>query len=79
MSELIKDVMRLAADTRENTSSMLADVLAGRETEIDFINGHIVQMGNRVGIDVRENEMVVQKIKALRERRWFSGNIDSYL
>jgi 2-dehydropantoate 2-reductase len=57
--------MRLAKDTGRNTSSMLADVLAGRETEIDFINGQIVKMGKGVGIDVPQNEYIVQRINGL--------------
>jgi len=65
VSELAQDVMRLAADTGRNTSSMLADVLAGRETEIDFINGQIIKMGKSVRLDVLENELVVQRIKEL--------------
>jgi 2-dehydropantoate 2-reductase len=65
VSRLSEDVMRLAKDSGRNTSSMLADVLAGRETEIDFINGQIVKMGKRMGLDVRENELVVQRIKDL--------------
>jgi len=65
VSELSQDVMRLAKDTGRNTSSMLADVHAGRETEIDFINGQIVKMGKGVGIDVPQNEYIVQRINGL--------------
>ena len=65
VSRLSEEVMRLAKDSGSNTSSMLADVLAGRETEIDFINGQIVRMGKNMGVDVHENELVVQRIKEL--------------
>ena len=63
ISRLSEDVMKLARDTAGNTSSMLADVLAGRETEIDFINGQIVKMGKSVEVHVPENELVVRRIK----------------
>jgi 2-dehydropantoate 2-reductase len=59
--------MKLAKDTGGNTSSMLADVLAGRETEIDFINGQIVKMGEAMGFGVPQNEYVVQRIKELNK------------
>jgi 2-dehydropantoate 2-reductase len=45
---------------------MLADVRAGRETEIDFINGYIVAMGRAVGVDVSVNEDIVRQVKALQ-------------
>src|SRR5579859_6261520 len=48
-------VMQLAGDTGGNVSSMLADVRAGRETEVDFINGCIVRMGQEAGVDVPAN------------------------
>ena len=66
VSRLAEDVVQLAHDTGGNTSSMLADVRAGRETEIDYINGYIVEMGHNAGIEViPENEMVVKKVREL--------------
>lgn len=66
VSRLAEDVLQLALDTGGNTSSMLADVRAGRETEIDYINGYIVEMGHNAGIEViPENEMVVKKVREL--------------
>lgn len=66
VSRLEEDVVQLAHDTGRNTSSMLADVRAGRETEIDYINGYIVEMGHNAGIEVvAENEMVIKKVREL--------------
>jgi 2-dehydropantoate 2-reductase len=42
---------------------MLADVRANRDTEIDFINGYIIKMGHKAGVEVIENEAVVRRIK----------------
>jgi 2-dehydropantoate 2-reductase len=67
VSALKEEVMELAKETGRNTSSMLADVLSGRDTEIDFINGYIVKMGEGLGIDVDENRQVVRKIKELNK------------
>jgi len=43
--------------------SMLQDVEAGRETEIDFLNGAIVAFGERHGVDAPMNRALTQLIK----------------
>jgi len=68
VSRLGEDVAKLAANTGSNTSSMLADIINGKTTEIDFINGYIIKMGQRAGLDVSQNEMVVQKVKESKDR-----------
>ena len=55
----------IAKSTASNTSSMRADVNAGRKTEIDFINGYLVQCGQRHGIATPVNQMLVQRVQAL--------------
>ncbi len=53
------DFVRAVAEaTRVDRSSMLEDVLAGRRTEIDAINGAIVRLGERHGVDVTANRVV---------------------
>ncbi len=53
------DFVRAVAEaTRSDRSSMLEDVLAGRRTEIDSINGAIVRLGERHGVDVTANRVV---------------------
>jgi len=56
-------VLDLAKRTAENTSSMLQDVRAGRQTEIDYINGYIIERGKELGIECKNNEKVVKMIK----------------
>jgi 2-dehydropantoate 2-reductase len=46
---------------------MLQDVLAGRRTEIDWINGAIVRLGSRHGIPTPCNRVLVELVHA-RER-----------
>jgi len=43
--------------------SMLQDVEAGRETEIDFLNGAIVAFGQRHGVDAPLNRALTQLVK----------------
>jgi len=45
-----------------NRSSMLQDIMRGRRTEIDFINGKIVELGRRHGIPTPVNETLTQLI-----------------
>ena len=57
----IHDVLRNAVGAK---SSMLQDVEAKRQTEIDVINGAIVRMGALAGIPTLINEQMVSLIKA---------------
>lgn len=53
--------------TATNVSSMLADVLRKRRTEIDFINGVIVRQGQESGIPVPVNSLLVNLVKTIEE------------
>jgi len=60
--ERIVEICRLTA---ANTSSMLADIQAGRPTEVDAINGGIVRIAGRLGMRAPMNEAAVAWITAL--------------
>jgi 2-dehydropantoate 2-reductase len=49
--------------------SMLQDVEAGRETEIDFLNGAIVAFGRRYGVDAPLNRALTALVKGIEEAR----------
>ena len=61
-----ENVLSVAKATGENYSSMHQDVAHGRQTEIDAINGYIVDMATKKGIPVPENTLLVERIKALK-------------
>jgi 2-dehydropantoate 2-reductase len=42
---------------------MLADARAGRQTEIDYINGWIVKRGEEIGVRCLMNYMLMQIVK----------------
>jgi 2-dehydropantoate 2-reductase len=51
--------------TAANISSMLADVLKRKRTEIDFINGVIVRQGQELGISVPVNSVLLDLVKTI--------------
>lgn len=51
--------------TAKNISSMLQDVTNKRRTEIDAINGALVVLGKKLGIDTPENSLLSAQIKQL--------------
>ena len=44
-------------------SSMADDLAAGRKTEIDYINGELVKLAERLGLDAPVNRKVVELIR----------------
>ncbi len=63
--ELQKSVQEVAQATEKNCSSMRCDVLANRQTEIDYINGYIHRLGIKHNIATPENTKVWQQVKGL--------------
>lgn len=61
MSSIVMDVI---AKTAENKSSMLQDVQTLKDSEIDYINGHIVRLGEKHRVGVLHNKMVVEMVKS---------------
>jgi 2-dehydropantoate 2-reductase len=53
----------------DHKPSMLQDVEAGRETEIDFLNGAIVAFGEQHGVDAPLNRALTALIKGIEEVR----------
>jgi len=53
----------------KHRASMLQDVLAKRQTEVDFMNGAIVQWGEKAGVPTPLNRAVWELIKGL-EHAW---------
>lgn len=65
LATLQEQVQQVIKATAANFSSMHQDVKLKRRTEIDAINGFIVEAANKKGIDVPVNAFLYRKIKAL--------------
>ncbi len=73
-SDPVDTMLEIAGKTRDNYSSMLQDVMRGSETEIDYINGAIVQYGEKLKISTPINRFLVLAVRGLSEwRRSQSG------
>lgn len=60
---LFETAIKVAQRTANNTSSMLADVRAGRRTEIDYINGYLCKTAAQAGIPTPVNDWLTQTIQ----------------
>jgi 2-dehydropantoate 2-reductase len=52
----------------DNLSSMYQDILKGRKTEIDYLNGAVVELGKKYNIKCPVNESLVAMIKFLENK-----------
>ncbi|TFF98253.1 MAG: 2-dehydropantoate 2-reductase [Promethearchaeota archaeon] len=63
-------MFEVARKTKDNVNSMLQDILKGKQTEIDFINGKIVQYAEKMEVSVPINKSLTYLVKGL-ERSTF--------
>jgi 2-dehydropantoate 2-reductase len=73
LDDPVERVYAVAEATAANRSSMLQDVERGRRTEIDALNGAIVELGRRVGVETPVNETLVAAVKGLELARMRAG------
>ncbi|MBS3131298.1 2-dehydropantoate 2-reductase [Candidatus Woesearchaeota archaeon] len=60
--ETYKWVMKVIMDSAANISSMHQDILMKRKTEISFLNGKVVELAKKHGIEAPVNEALVRMI-----------------
>jgi 2-dehydropantoate 2-reductase len=70
LSPVTVEEVDAAAASYSNLSSMCQDILRGRKTEIDFLNGKITDLGRKHGVDTPANDVVVAFIRFMEGRRW---------
>ena len=64
--DVFSRTLDVIVQTAGNRCSMLQDVENGRLTEIDQINGAIVNVGRKVGLGMPVNAMMVTLIRAIQ-------------
>ncbi|MED4601124.1 2-dehydropantoate 2-reductase [Paenibacillus validus] len=72
-SGLWERLLQVCRLTATNRSSMLQDILAGRRTEIEAINGSLIRKGEDLGLDMTVHKSVYRLVKALEERNSANG------
>lgn len=68
LTDIEDRVYQVIEKTAANTSSMRQDVLHGQMTEIDFMNGFVVEQAKLLGLAVPANTRMVEKIHALTDK-----------
>jgi 2-dehydropantoate 2-reductase len=58
-------VLNMIKSAPPNFSSMYKDIIQGKDTEIDYLNGMIVKLGKENNIDTKINEQITILIKGL--------------
>jgi 2-dehydropantoate 2-reductase len=65
MDSILDLVYSIASKTSSNTSSMLQDLLKGKRTEIDSINGYLIGLARKHSISIPVNEALYALVKSI--------------
>jgi 2-dehydropantoate 2-reductase len=83
LNRFIKDVLMkiLGRRYRKLKSSMLQSLERGRPSEIDFLNGYVVETAKRFGVPVPLNALVTKMIKEIEagKRKIEKRNMDQLI
>jgi 2-dehydropantoate 2-reductase len=66
--ETLAKVRSSMRQTARNRSSMLQDIGAGRRTEIDWINGAVVRLARKHGLEAPTHEMLLEIVHFVSQR-----------
>jgi 2-dehydropantoate 2-reductase len=67
--DIVEKAFNVAESTGTNKNSMLQDVEKGKRTEIDFINGAIVRIGEDIGVPTPINYTLTTLVKGLEHSK----------
>jgi 2-dehydropantoate 2-reductase len=63
--DMKEEFLAICQKTASNLNSMYQDILAKRQTEIDYINGALVREGEALGVEVPLNRAITGLVKGL--------------
>lgn len=66
VARILRDIAEQRTGARENKPSMLQDHMKARRTEIDYINGHVVRHGERLGVRTPVNTSILNFVHRLQ-------------
>ena len=69
MNELIHLEKNQNISDNQKISSMLQDILRGRVTEIDYLNGLVADKAKELGISTPVNNEVIELVKTMETRQ----------
>ncbi|MEM9904392.1 MAG: ketopantoate reductase family protein [Cyanobacteria bacterium P01_D01_bin.44] len=72
---LATEIYQTARQVPHHYSSLYQDLMSGRPTEIEFLNGFIVKRGQQQGIATPYNERIYHRILALQAFKQASGQL----
>ena len=65
MADVERDMMQAAKELAGGRPSLLQDVIRGRRTEVQYLNGYVSEQGRQAGIPTPFNDKVVELITAV--------------
>lgn len=65
LEQLSAQIRKVAKHTAKNCSSMRSDVQKKRLTEIEYINGYVINLAKKFAINTSYNEKIVNQVKNL--------------
>ncbi len=65
LADLLAEIAAIARARGGGQPSLLQDVIKGRRTEIDYLNGYVCAEGKRVGVRTPYNDAVVATVRGL--------------
>jgi 2-dehydropantoate 2-reductase len=67
--DMEESVIQMIRTTAANINSMVRDIEIGRLTEIEYLNGYVIQLGSHLGIETPYNTFAYHLVKHFEDKR----------
>ena len=72
--DIVAHIMKIPANMPNQKSSTAQDLVRGKPSEIDFLNGYVVRKGAELGIATPTNRALQVMVKLAQRGKALSGN-----